>query len=256
MKRTLIIARLTGLEFLRDRVLHGLVVVFVLISLFSLVLGQLSFAEQIRITLDFAFSVMHISVAALAILLGAQAVQKDIDRKTIYMLLSRPLRRREYFLGKFLGLLFILAVIIVLCSLALFLTLTMIGGRSVQEIIYAGFGMFLEAMILSALVFLLSQKLKPAVTIFSGVGLFLVGHWIETLKGLTQKSSSGLTHFIYESLIWFVPNLEKWNWKALVIYGDYPMGNVFYTQIGEAFLWALFYFLLALWMFERRELVS
>ena len=101
MKAIWIIANNTFREIIRDRILYGLVVFALLLIGVSLVLGQLSFAEQMRISIDFGFAAIHFSAVILSIFIGSTLVSKEIDKKTVMTLLARPITRFQFLFGKF-----------------------------------------------------------------------------------------------------------------------------------------------------------
>lgn len=256
MKNIFLIAKVTFKESIREKVLHGLLVVFALISLFSFALGQLSFAEQVRLGLDFGLSVMHLSLVGISLFLGSHLIHREIERKTIFTLLVKPLRRHQYVLGKFIGLSFLLAVTGFICAVFLLLSMRAFGRFYFAEIFQAAFGQWLESCFLVALVLFLGQLLKPTVTIFCGVSLFLIGHWFETLHFFIKKNPEGGLALLYSVLSFVFPNLEKWNWKSSVIYGEFVPYSHLAISFVEAGFWCIFYLSLSAFLFQRRDLVS
>ncbi|HAG91942.1 MAG TPA: hypothetical protein DCL41_08725 [Bdellovibrionales bacterium] len=255
MNPVLLIAKVTFKELIREKILHGLLVVFFFISIFSLILGSLSFAEQVKMSLDFGLAVMQLSIVGISILLGAQLIQKEIERKTVFTLLVRPLHRYQYLLGKFFGLWALILFMIFLCCLFLSMCMLYFGGSYFKDVFTVGLGLWLEAGFLISIVMLLTQKVQVSVGIFGGIGIFLVGHWFETLKFLTQKNPSIVLESVYQGLSLVLPNLENWNWKSLVVYqqdiGIYQMA----LSSAEGLLWMIAYLFLAALIFEKRDLI-
>lgn len=250
----LAVATVTFRELIRARTLHGLIVVFCLISLFGLVLGELSFAEQVRLSLDFGLAAMHLCLIGLSLVFGARAVHHEIETKTIFTHLSKPIRRSHYLAGKFLG----LSVLLFVVTFVFFVFLTICSGYfgSFQYLGVgtASFGYWIESLFFISLTLFLSQFLSAVVAVFCGLSLFLVGHWFETLQNFSENHS-GLSS-LYHFLSWVFPNLEKWNWRSLVLYGDSLSWNSFFISLGEGGLWILAYLLLAIFLFERRDLID
>lgn len=255
IRASFLIAQVTFKELVREKTLHGLLVVFLLISLFSLVLGQLSFAEQVRLSLDFGLSVMHLCLVGLSIILGSQLIHRELERKTIFTILVKPLRRYEYIFGKYLGLIGLLFFVACLCSLFLLLATRYFGEFYFRTILTASFGQWLEASFLVSVMMLLGQKLKPAVSVFCGLALFLIGHWFETLQFLTKNEEGGL-FILYKALSSLFPNLESWNWKSQLVYENYIDFNSLLMAFALAVLWSMIYLMLCAFFFERRDLVS
>ena len=114
MTQMLAIAKNTFREAIRDRILYGFLFFAVLLILFSVVLGQLSFNQQIRCTLDVGLAGISFFSVLIAIFLGITLLHKEIEKRTIYTVLSKPVSRATYLLGKFLGLAATMAVQIML----------------------------------------------------------------------------------------------------------------------------------------------
>lgn len=255
MKASFLIAQVTFKELVREKTLHGLLVVFLLISLFSLVLGQLSFAEQVRLSMDFGLSVMHLCLVGLSILLGSQLIYREVERKTIFTLLVKPINRYEYIFGKYLGLIGLLFFVACLCALFLLVTTRYFGEFYFRTILTTSFGQWLEASFLVSVMLLLGQKLKPAVSVFCGLALFLIGHWFETLQFLTKSEEGGL-FVLYKVLSSLFPNLEGWNWKSRLVYENYINFSDLAFAFLSAVLWSFVYLLVTAFFFERRDLAS
>lgn len=256
MKASWLIAQVTFKELVREKTLHGLLVVFVLISLFSLVLGQLSFAEQVRLSLDFGLSVMHICLVGLAIILGCQLIHRELEKKTLFTLLVKPIHRYQYIFGKFLGLTGLLLFVMVLCATFLLVSIRYFGDFYLAEILTSALGQWFESFFLVSVVLLLGQYLKPTIAAFCGVALFLIGHWFETLQFFVKNDQGAALGILYGILSFVFPNLEKWNWKGLVIYGEYISTPEIFLAFVQASLWSLAYLSLASFFFHRRDLVT
>src|SRR4051812_34634381 len=99
MKPVWIIAKNTYREIIRDRILYGIVVFALMLVGLSLALGQLTFAEQAKISADFGFIGIQLSAVVLAIFVGSSLVAKEIEKQTILTLLARPITRTQFLLG-------------------------------------------------------------------------------------------------------------------------------------------------------------
>src|ERR1044071_5461067 len=121
MRPIWILAVNTFREVIRDRILYALIVFAILLIGLSLALGQLSFAEQARISANFGMSAIHLCAVALAIFVGSNLVYKEIEKKTIMTILVRPISRLQFIFGKALGLTMVIVTMILglACILAL-----------------------------------------------------------------------------------------------------------------------------------------
>lgn len=253
MKIILIIAMNTYREIIRDRVLYGLLVFALLLIGMSLALGQLSFAEQARISADFGLSAIHISAVVFSIFVGSTLVYREIDKKTIMTLLVRPISRLQFVLGKCLGLSLVTATS-VLCLAAILWAVFLGVGMDVSSLFpLALYGVLLEALLLLGVTIFFSSFASPMMVVSFSIGVFIIGHWISSLDFFAGKSKSEEFRFLAKTLIAICPDLEKFNWRSHVIYKDaITMNEVGYASV-YSLSWFLVLILIAVFVFRRRD---
>ncbi|MBI4475190.1 MAG: ABC transporter permease subunit [Acidobacteria bacterium] len=132
MIRILTIARNTFRENIRDKILYNLILFALLMILSSFVLGQLTLGHEERVIIDIGLSSISIFGTLIAIFIGIQLVYKELERRSIYALLSKPVERWEFILGKYLGLLITLFVNVGIMMAGLILTLLYHGGIALE----------------------------------------------------------------------------------------------------------------------------
>lgn len=255
MKKIGLIAQNTYLEIIRDRILYGLVVFAVLLIGLSLALGQLSFSEQARIALDFGLVGIQLSSVILAMFVGSTLVSKEIEKQTILTILSRPIRRSEFIVGKFVGLASVLLTVLVglACILAL-ITYLMETDIGLQFVI-ALLGIVLEALTLLAITMLLGVVIRPFLTVSCVIGVFLIGHWIPSLLFFSQKSESPSFKILGKIISWVLPNLERFNWRAAVIYQDAIDPNIILSATAYGLGWIVILISITNIIFRRKDFV-
>ena len=238
MKVISIIAYNTFREIIRDRVLYGLDVFALLLIGMSLALGQLSFQEQSRISANFGLTGIHLSSIVLAIFVGSTLVTKEIDKKTILTLLARPITRVQFLLGKAFGLSGIIICVIVSLSIVMLFIFLNLNMAIDYRFFVALFGIFLEALVLLGVSLAFSSFSRPILVVSYSVGLFLIGHWLESLKFFAEKSEN--ISFIYFSKIISntLPNLEVFNWRSLPIYEE----SIAFSEVFNATLYSFTWF--------------
>ncbi|HJZ88493.1 MAG TPA: ABC transporter permease subunit, partial [Polyangia bacterium] len=122
------IARNTFREAARDKILYSLLFFAILIILFAVVLGQLSLHEEARLVLDVGLGGISLFSVLIAIFVGASLVYKELDRKTVFTIIPKPLHRHEFILGKFVGMTLVLAVLMAIMSAVLVAVLAAEGA--------------------------------------------------------------------------------------------------------------------------------
>ena len=255
MSQILLVAKNTFLEIIRDRILYGLLVFAVLLIAISLVLGQLSFVEQARISANFGFMAIHLSSIIIAIFIGSTLVAKEIEKKTVLTLLVRPMSRLQFLLGKVFGLIYVMLVILIgftFVQSIIFTSLKVpVGGA-----FFAGlYGVFLEASLMLCVTVMFSCLSRPILAVTFSSGIFLVGHWLNSLKFFTKNSESVVYRTFGEVVANSFPNLEKFNWRDLIVYNDpVPYENLLYGG-GYAFIWIFFFVALANLIIRKKDFV-
>ena len=189
MRETLWIALSSFRETVRDKILYTLLFFVLLLLAFSVLLGDWSVFAQKKVITDFSLGVMSIGGLAIAIFIGVGLVQKEIQRKTILTLLSKPVRRWQFLVGKYLGLLLVLVVNVLVMMAGLWAALAFSGNAFDPRLWLAAYGVFLEMAVITAVALLFSSFSTPVVSSLLTFAVFLASHlsggileYIETMK--------------------------------------------------------------------------
>jgi len=255
MKAIWIIAKNTFREIIRDRILYGIVVFALLLIGLSLALGELSFAEQARISANFGFSGIQLSACILAVFVGSSLVAKEIEKQTVLTLLARPISRPQFLMGKFVGLSLVIFTVMLGLAAVLGLTVSFLNFSVDLNFFVALYGVFLEAMLLLALALLFGTFARPMMTVSFSMALFLIGHWVGSLRYFVEKSDSSLFKIVGSALTWIVPDLEKFNWRSAPIYNAAVSSQEILVTSAYAFGWILVLLALTSLIFRRRDFV-
>lgn len=220
MRPIWVLALNTYREVIRDRILYGLILFAILLIGLSLVLGQLSFAEQARISANFGLSAIHLVAVALAVFVGSNLVYKEIDKKTILTILVRPISRLQFILGKALGLTLLILTMMTGLALVLVLVFRLLDMPVDTRLAWVLLGLLSEALVLLGVTLLFAMFTRPVLVVCLSMGVFLIGHWQDSLEFFAKKDvGAQVIHFVTSH---FLPNLERVNWKDLVLY-DQPI---------------------------------
>ncbi len=248
-----LIARNTFREATRDRVLTGVLVAGTLLILATQPLSPLALGEGLRLTVDLGLSGISLFGLLIVLLVGTSLVAKEIERRTIFNLLSRPIARPAYLVGKWLGLSGALWVVAGVLGVVLWAVLAVRGhldqGPAVMEAAYlAG----LELTVVTALAVLFSALSTPVLSALYTLGFYCVGQWSWDLRGFAHQfpPALGTSLLVVANL---VPNLPIFNMRALAAHGE--LTSLFH--LGLATLYAVVYsgcvLALAAAAFESRD---
>lgn len=253
MRPIWVLAKNTFKEVIRDRILYALLLFAIMLIGLSLALGQLTFAEQARISANFGLSAIHLCAVVLAIFVGSNLVYKEIEKKTILTILARPISRLQFILGKSLGL--TLLIVTMILGLALILSLVFLGlGMGIDErFALVLLGMLAESLILLGFTLVFSMVTKPLLVVCFSVGVFLIGHWQGSLEFFASKSDgSSLKPFAW-FVRYFLPDLERVNWKDLVLYNQPIELQAKMMSLGYAFAWFALCICISALIFKRKD---
>jgi ABC-type transport system involved in multi-copper enzyme maturation permease subunit len=270
MKNVLLLSYITLKGGVRDRTLFGIFILAISLILSIPLLSSFSMRQVAVVACDFSLSITSFIGLLLTIFVGNNLIAKDIDRRSIYTVISLPIKRTEYLLGKFIGLILLLFISIVILSIFSFIAVYATGIIFPQEInftiswlnfIIANFFIFLKLTIIASVVFLFSTLatssfLPMALSIifyFVSESVEEVKAFIETTTG--KEKTSTLVIYIAKLAFYIFPNFEAFNFKQHTIYSlsiDYL--NLFYLA-SYSVIYTSIIIIIAILSFQKREFI-
>lgn len=253
MTRIWVIATNTWREAVRDRIYLALLFFAAFILLSSQVLSPLALGEGGKVTRDFGLSALTVFGVLVTILVGTGMVHKEIERRTIMTLLSKPLGRGEFVLGKFVGLLLTLLVIGGGMMALLLGVLAVREGRFDSAVFLAGLLSLGELAVMTAVAIFFSTCASPALSGLFTFAAWIAGHFAADVRGLAEGGAGEPAAFLARAIYYLLPNLELFNARSGASHGVAPdpaqfgLGLVYVVAYGGAVLTA------AVVIFRRRE---
>ena len=233
----LLVAQNTFREVVRDRVLMGLVIGGLVLLAVTRLASPLAMGEGLRLTVDLGLSSISWLGLLVVLTVGTALVSKEIDRRTIFNLLSRPLPRPFYLLGKWLGLTVALATVAAILGAALWLVVALLGhGNYAGSIAEAVFLATLELAVINSLAVMFSALSTPLLSALYTLGFFLGGQWCGDLRRLASHCPDGLKALL-EGAANVMPNLPLFNMRTLAAAGELTS----WTHLGLASAYAGLY---------------
>jgi ABC-type transport system involved in multi-copper enzyme maturation permease subunit len=255
------IAMTTVNEAIRRRVL--LIILFIGVLLLSIIpsLGVLSARSETSTMISTMFFVLRFTSALIAIILTIYMIPNEIERRTIYTILSKPVQRWQFLLGKYFGAVSALFLMIVLMSLvmvALFAVFQHPDVAKIAELLKQPLFYFLEMCLLAAVALFFSTFTTPLVNFFLSVGMWGVGTVLNPLYGsiASNSSSSKGMQAIAKFFIGILPNFSNFDVKNPIINPTQQIENTtFYTvtTIGYGLLYIGMFLLAGMLIFDKRE---
>ena len=228
------IALNTFRELKRNKILYMILFFGILLIIFSLVLASLSMWQTDKIILDFWLSMIEIFGLVSVIFIGSQLIFKEIDGKTIYLILSKPIKRYEFIIGKFLGFALILAAIIFFQSV-IFLALVWYSKANFTALILISiFFIYIKLLVLFAIILFLSTFISSILSIILTILVYFISHSITAIIDMAGHLNSFLMYNIGRFFYIIFPPFEALNIKSIVsstiqISPAYVVANLIYA---------------------------
>jgi ABC-type transport system involved in multi-copper enzyme maturation permease subunit len=254
--RILHIASNTFREAVRDRVLYNLIAFALLLSGAAIFIGQISIEIERLVVVNLGLTAVSLFGLVIAIFIGIGLVSKEIEKRTLYTVLSRPVRRWEFIVGKFLGLAGTLVVNTLFMAIGVFGALFYVAHKfsaNDGSILVALYFIILEFLIICALALLFSSFSSPLLSAVFTFSLFVIGSFADDLRGFAFITH-GATRWFATALAYLVPNFSALNVISAVAHQQ----SIGPQLILQNTLYALFYTAMtlsgAVLIFERRNL--
>ena len=261
MRKILAVARNTFREAVRNRIFANLIFFTLALLGFALAMSSASLNEEVRLMTDVGLFLTSTAAVFIAIFTGVNLVYKELERKTIYTLMAKPISRPQFLLGKYLGLLQTMFVLVSIMGLMLCLILAAVGGQVGVPIIQAIWLLFVEVAVVVAVAMVFSSFSTPFLSGLMTLGVFVVGRFVDSLTHLKlgdADNPDAATERISMLIRWVIriaPDLSIYNVTPQVVY-QRPMSAAF---VAEASLVGLTYIFICLtlsaFLFSRRDFV-
>ena len=250
------IASNTFREAVRDRVLYNLIAFALLLSGAAIFVGQISIEIERLVVVNLGLTAVSLFGIVIAIFIGIGLVSKEIEKRTLYTVLSRPVRRWEFIVGKFFGLAGTLVVNTFFMGIGVFGALLYVTHKFHKPdalILVALYFIILEFLIICSLALLFSSFSTPLLSAVFAFSLFVIGSFADDLRGFAGLTQ-GFTRWFATGAAYLVPNFSALNVISAVAHQQ-PVGG---QLILQNTLYALFYSAMvlsgAVLIFERRNL--
>lgn len=240
------IAKITVAEARRRRVLHAVVVLVVLILFSMTFFSYLSPQEQARMLISGGLAAITVFGILLAIFVGAFLIPQDIENRTVYAILAKPVRRFEYVLGKYVGALIILGAVVAVMTVVLVAVLAM-QDRLVADlpdspfnpnlggVVFAAVMSYCSLAVLTALIMLISTVASTTMTVVSAFIIWAVGSLQSQIHELAE-SATGATKLVLFVIYHVMPKLENFDFRHqvsnFISYSVYSGWNAVLHGIG------------------------
>jgi ABC-2 type transport system permease protein len=253
-------------ESVRDRVPYNLVLFAVLLISSSYLLGQLTAGQDVKIIKDLGLAATAVFGVFISIFIGIGLVSKEVERRSIYALLSKPVSRPQFIAGKYAGLVLTLAVNVAVMAIALYIVLaymvwatppTARAGWDAPGIdpalLKAIFLIFIELMLITAIAVFFSTFSTPILSAALTFGLFVAGHFNTDLRNFDRVVSSRTAVLLARGVYHVLPDLSAFDVKTEVVHGLPVTGGYLAATTAYGLAYVAGLLLVATLIFSRRD---
>jgi ABC-type transport system involved in multi-copper enzyme maturation permease subunit len=253
-------------ESVRDKVLYGLVVFAVLLISMSYLIGELTAGQDLKIIKDLGLASIAVFGLLISVFIGIGLVWKEVEKRSIYTLLSKPMRRGEFIVGKYCGLVLTLFVNVAVMTAAFYAVVGYMGWAA-TPVVRAGWPapaadpamlgaivlIMIELMLVTAIALFFSTFSSPFLSAMLTVGLWVIGHFGDDLRNIGSVVGSPVAASVARGLYYVLPDFSVFDVKAQIVHGQ----HVPLAYIGLTALYGLAYLALvlagAVAVFSRRD---
>lgn len=253
-------------ESVRDRVPYNLVVFAIFLIGSSYLLGQLTAGQDVKIIKDLGLAATSIFGLFIAIFIGIGLVSKEVERRSIYALLSKPISRPQFIAGKYAGLVLTLAVNVGVMTLALYVVLAYMtflatpDSRAAWEtpgtdpaLLKAMLLIFVELMLVTAIALFFSTFSSPILSAAFTFGVYVAGHFNADLRNYSEVVDSAVATVFARVLYHVLPDLSAFDVKTQVVHGMAVPAGYIATTVAYGFAYIAALLFVATYSFSRRD---
>lgn len=220
MRDILIISRSTIKELVRGQVFLIAFFMGLALAILTYVGVELSYGAPTKVAIDFGMGLISICNIAISVFLGVRLLKNEIENRTLYIILSRPISRTSFYFGKISGLALTLLAMNVVIGIQTLWTYWYYGGKFDSLIPWALVFNYFEGLIILGFVVLFSLITTNIASVLFGLGMYVIGHMLPNLIELPNVQRIEILHSAMKYALFFVPDLNRINIKSHLLYGS------------------------------------
>lgn len=254
MNAVLVVATNTFRQTVRQRLFYNVVIFGVGMILLSMVMGNITFGQPDRVVRSIGLSGVSVALDLIALLVGVSLIHQEIDKKTLFVVLTRPVRRWQYVLGRYVGLVATLALVLVGLTVVFALTITTAHGEVLASDLVALGASLPEAAVIGGIGLVLSAFSTPTLSAGMGLGIWIASSTTDDLLRLTAKAEAP-TRALARAIYYVLPAVSRFNFREAAVY-KMPVGAAEYlSALGYGAVYCVVLVALASAILDRREML-
>lgn len=241
-------------EVIRDRIFYVIGFFALLLVVALPLLREVAATTEDKIFMDLGLAAIGILGVLVAIFVGTGLINKEIEKRTVLILIPKPISRAELIIGKHLGLLGVLAVLVIAMT-AIYLALLSLSGINypLASLLISELYQFLELGLIVAVALMFGVFTSSILATLLTVGIYLMGHLSRDMLELGKLSENATIETITQSLYLVLPDLSRLNLKNEAVYGLLPSSMTLLGHAAYAVVYTILLLAIAILIFSRRE---
>lgn len=205
-------------EAVRDRILYLFLGFAIVMVVSTKLFGLLTVGDETRIIKDIGLASMQFFSMLIAVMMSMLLVSREVESRTVFNILSKPVSRWQFLLGKYLGLVAIVAANLLLITVVLMAMVLIYSGEWDPMLLFAAAMTLLEMAVLAAFAILFAVLTKPILGSLMTLAVFVVGHMSADLWLVTRRLPGALARTVITVVYYLVPNLERFDFKTEIVH--------------------------------------
>lgn len=240
-------------ELVRNKFFSLILFLWVLFLSMSYALETLALGQLERVLYDFGLSFIELTWLAVILFLWGGMIAREIEGRTIFLMLSKPVSRSSIFIGKFFGFALVVIAMVAFQSLLL-IGLILFQGFSIDSLLLPSIlWIIIKLFALLVLILFFSTFVSPIIAMFLTVASYIIGHWGYEMLDYARWESSSQAFYMGRALLIFFPNLEALNLKNYVATGAPIDLSIWYSWFGVWVIYILSILIIGAWIFSRKS---
>lgn len=254
MKKIIRLSFIIFKDIFREKIFWSFLLIAILFIFASLILREMVVGEKGKVYKDLGLVSESFFGVLLIIIVGSNLISREIAGKTLYIILSKPIKHHQYILANFNALLLLGLILILVVSTVDWVFLMINGENWLIPLLKGGYFLFFELLLLSSLALFFSTFMSGYLGMVSMIFIYIIGHSTEKAVQLTAQSKIITTKVLFEILYYILPNLENFNVKTQLVYSlDVPKIQFLYSPI-YSILYSAFLLILASIILSRKDI--
>jgi ABC-type transport system involved in multi-copper enzyme maturation permease subunit len=249
-----IIASYTFREVYRSRILLNVVFTSLGLSFLTYIASEFTYGVPGRVALDFGLGTISLSAVFIALFLGVTLMSREIENRTVYMVLSRPLPRWVFLVGRCLGLYGMVIVNTLLLSFITLLATLLVGGHYSPLIPWSLLFSLLEAGIILMAAVCFSMVTNTVMAVLYGLSIFILGHSVYYTSSNVFAKRSPVFSTLLEAYSFVFPDLSRLNIKDFILYKQSLPNDFLFSSLAYGVIYIIILFILGSYLFGRKSL--